>query len=134
MLKHFENMNWSYHKALKVKMYDEKSFWLFRNFLPSGTYFTKQITATHRNTFISHMICLEFAFTPVCIVSDKRLFVNKGNLPCMSELQFSHNHNYVDVDYNYDFSKSIRFKFRVLLRIIKVFEMSQEHWILTDSD
>ena len=102
--------------------------------MPSGTYFAKQITVTHRNTFISHMICLEFAFTPVCIVSDRRLFVNKGNLPCMSELQFSHNHNYVDVDYNYDFSKSIRFTFRVLLRIINVFKMSQEHSILTDSD
>ena len=52
----------------------------------------------------------------------------------MSELQFSHNHNYVEVDYNYDFSKSIRFTFRVLLQIIKEFEMSQEHSILTDSD
>ena len=101
-------------------MCGEKSVWLFRNFLPSGTYFTKQITVTHRNTFVSHIICLEFVFAPVCIVSDRRLFVNKGNLPCMSELQFSHNHNYVDVDYNYGFSKSIRFTFRVLLRIISV--------------
>ena len=63
--------------------------------LPSGTYFTKQITVTHRNTFISHIIYLEFAFTPVCIVSDRRLFVHKGNLSCMSELRFSRNHNYV---------------------------------------
>ena len=41
------------------------------------------------------MIYLEFAFTPVCIVSDRRLFVHKGNLSCMSELQFSRYHNYV---------------------------------------
>ena len=41
------------------------------------------------------MIYFEFAFTTVCIVSDRRLFVHKGNLSCMSELQFSRNHNYV---------------------------------------
>ena len=41
------------------------------------------------------MIYLEFAFTPVCIVSDRRLFVLKGNLSCKSELQFSRSHNYV---------------------------------------
>ena len=64
-------------------------------FLPSATYFTKQITVTHRSTSISHVICFEFAFTPVCIVSDRRLFVHKGNLSCMIELQFSRNHNYV---------------------------------------
>ena len=52
----------------------------------------------------------------------------------MSELQFSHNHNYVEVDYNDGFSKSIWFTFRVLLWIIKEFEMWQEHSILADSD
>ena len=41
------------------------------------------------------MIYLKLAFTPVCFVSDRRLFVHKGNLSCMSELQFSRNHNYV---------------------------------------
>ena len=64
-------------------------------FLPSATYFTKQIIVTHRSTSISHVICFEFAFTPVCIVSDRRLFVHKGNLSCMIELQFSRIHNYV---------------------------------------
>ena len=76
-------------------MYDEKSVWLFRNIFAECTYFTKQITVTHRNTSISHVICFEFAFTPVCIVSDRRLFVHKGNLSCMIELQFSRIHNYV---------------------------------------
>ena len=38
---------------------------------------------------------VEFSFTPVCIVSSGRLFVQKGNMTCVSELQFSCNHNYV---------------------------------------
>ena len=37
------------------------------------------------------MIYLKSAFIPVCIVSDRSLFVHKGNLSCRSELQFSRN-------------------------------------------
>ena len=49
----------------------------------------------HRNTVISHLIYLKFAFAPVCIASSGRLFVHKGNMTCVSKLQFSCNHNYV---------------------------------------
>ena len=49
----------------------------------------------HKNTVISHMIYLKLAFAPVCIVSSGRLFVHKGNMACVGELQFSCNHNYV---------------------------------------
>ena len=38
---------------------------------------------------------VEFSFTPACIVSSGRLFVQKGNMTSVSELQFSCNHNYV---------------------------------------
>ena len=69
---------------------------LFDHFVTSReTYFTKQVAVTHRNTVISLLIYLEFAFAPVCIVSTGRLFVHKGNMACVSELQFSCNHNYV---------------------------------------
>ena len=58
-------------------------------------YFTKQVEVTHRNTFISHLIYLEFALAPACIVSSGKLFVHKGNMTCLSELQLSCNHNFV---------------------------------------
>ena len=70
-------------------MYDEKLVWLF------CIIFAEWHKVTHRGTSISHVIYFEFAFTPVCIVSNRSLFVRKENLSCMSELQFSHNHNYV---------------------------------------
>ena len=69
---------------------------LFDHFVTSReTYFTKQVAVTHRNTVISLLIYLEFAFAPVCIVSTGKLFVHKGNMASVSELQFSCNHNYV---------------------------------------
>ena len=63
--------------------------------MPRYTFFTKQVVVTHRNTVISHLIYLKFAFAAVCIAWSGRLFVHKGNMTCMSELQFSCNHNYV---------------------------------------
>ena len=55
----------------------------------------EQSVVTHRNTVISHLIYLKFAFAPVCIVSSGRLFVHKGKITCASELQFSCNHKYI---------------------------------------
>ena len=79
----------------KQYSHGEKAVWLFRNFLPSGTYFTKQITVTHKKYFYFTYDLLEISFyTFVYIFSDRRLFVHKGNLYCMSELQFSWNLNY----------------------------------------
>ena len=82
----------------KQYSHGEKAVWLFRNFLPSGTYFTKQITVTHKKyfyfTYDLLVICF-YAF--VYIVSGRRLFLHKGNLYCMSELQFSCNHNYTAI-------------------------------------
>ena len=40
------------------------SFLSFRNFLPRERCFTKQVAVTHRNTVISHLIYLKFAFAP----------------------------------------------------------------------
>ena len=56
--------------------------------MPRETYFTKQVAVTHRNTVISHIIYFKFALARVCIVSIGRLFVHKGNMACVSELQF----------------------------------------------
>ena len=79
----------------KQYSHGEKAVWLFRNFLPSGTYFTKQITVTHKKYFYFTYDLLGISFyTFVYIFSDRRLFVHKGNLYCMSELQFSWNLNY----------------------------------------
>ena len=79
----------------KQYSHGEKAVWLFRNFLPSGTYFTKQITVTHKKCFYFTYDLLGISFyTFVYIFSDRRLFVHKGNLYCMSELQFSWNLNY----------------------------------------
>ena len=87
---HFENVDWSHRTAFR-----QKSVWSLCNFLPRETYFTKQVAVTHRNTVFSRLIYLKFAFTAVCIVSNGRLFVHKGNMACVSELQFNCNHNYV---------------------------------------
>ena len=38
---------------------------------------------------------LKFAFTHVCIVSDRRLFVHKGNMSCVSQPQISYTHKYI---------------------------------------
>ena len=46
---------------------------------------------------------MKFASAPVCIVSSGRLFVHKGNMTCVSELQFSCNHNYVDTILKIDY-------------------------------
>ena len=35
----------------KQYSHGENAVWLLRNFLPSGTYFTKQITVTHKKYF-----------------------------------------------------------------------------------
>ena len=79
----------------KQYSHGEKAVWLFRNFLPSGTYFTKQITVTHKKYFYFTYDLLGISFyTFVYVFSDRRLFVHKGNLYCMSELQFSWNLNY----------------------------------------
>ena len=83
-------MHWSHCMTFK-----QKSVWSFHNFLPRETFFTKQVAVTHRNTVISHLIYFKFAFTAVCIAWSGRLFVHKGNMTCISELQFSCNHNYV---------------------------------------
>ena len=48
--------------------------------MPRGTYFIEQVAVTHRNTVITHLIYLKFAFAPVCIVSSGRLFVHEGNM------------------------------------------------------
>ena len=102
ILKHFENIN-KCSIRLSSKMWGEEYVWLFRDFLPNGTYFTKEITISHRNTFISYMVYLEFAFKHVCIVSERRLFVNNGNLSCMSEPQISWNHNNVTANLKTDY-------------------------------
>ena len=83
-------MHWNHCTTFKWK-----SIWSFRNFLPREMFFTKQVAVTHRNTVISHLIYLKFAFAHVCIAWSRRLFVHKGNMTCMSKLQFSCNHNYV---------------------------------------
>ena len=95
---HFENMHLCHRTSFK-----QKSVWSFRNFLPRQTYFTKQVAMTHRNTVITHLIYLKFSFTPVCIVSSGRLFLQKENMTCLSEFQFSYNHNYVATIFKIDY-------------------------------
>ena len=70
---HFENMHWSHRTTFTT-------VWSFRNFLPREMYFTKKVAVTHRNTVISHLIYMKFAFTPVCVVSSGRLFFHKGDI------------------------------------------------------
>ena len=77
---HFENMQWSHRTTFTT-------VWSFRNFLPREMYFTKKVAVTQRNTIISHLIYVKFAFAPVCFVSSGRLFFHKGNMTCKSELQ-----------------------------------------------
>ena len=72
---HFENMHWSHCMTLK-----QKSIWSFRGFLAREMFFTKHVPVAHRNTVISHLIYLKFAFTPVCIAWSGRLLVHKRNL------------------------------------------------------
>ena len=96
---YFENIGWSHRTTFK-----QKSIGSLRNFLPRETYCTKQVAVTHRNTVTSHLIYLKFAFAPVCIVSNGRLFVHKENMACVSELQFSCNHNYVATKLKIDYS------------------------------
>ena len=73
--------------------FKQKSVWSFHNFLPRDMYFTTKVAVTHRNTIISHLIYMKFAFAPLCVVSSGRLFFHKGNMTCESELQFNCNHN-----------------------------------------
>ena len=56
-------------------------------------YFTKKVAVTQKNTVISHLIYMKFAFPPVCIVSNGRLFFRKRNMTCESELRFNCNYN-----------------------------------------
>ena len=73
--------------------------------MPRGTCFTKQVTIIHRNTLILHLI-LKFAFAHVFTVSSRRLFVHKGNMYCVSGLQFSCKHNYITAILKIDYRTS----------------------------
>ena len=63
--------------------------------MPRETFFIKQVAVTHSNTDISHLSYLKFAFAPILIAGSGRLFVHKGNMACVSELQFSCNQSYI---------------------------------------
>ena len=100
--------------------------------MPRETYFTKQVAVTHRNTVISHIIYFKFALAPVCIVSIGRLFVHKGNMACMSELEFSCDDNYVvtilKIDYRGTFQNLFNLGLEYCYGLFQAIKYSVANW------